>query len=178
MRTLLVLACFVMLSSSLSFAQAGGGIQISSDIEGISCNLSDELYPEFLAYFVVHKAIPGSITAASGSQFIASNPPCLQATYLSDTPQFTVTIGDSQSGVTIGYGSCLTMPIWILTMNYISSSGTPPCCEFRVKEHPEVASGRIEVADCTGALLYGAGLCAVVNPDASCPCWATPVEES
>jgi hypothetical protein len=34
------------------------------------------------------------------------------------------------------------------------------------------------MVDCNNVLWPAGDLCAVVNPDSSCPCWATPVAES
>jgi hypothetical protein len=177
MKTLLLTAFVIAASASLALAQMGGGIGLNSDTQGIDCNLFD-VAPGLVTIYAVHEALPGSITAATASQFAATNPACLLATYLSDTAVFPVTIGNSQSGVAIGYGQCLALPLTVLWINYFAAGATPPCCEHTVTADPSAPSGQVEVVDCAGILLTAVGLCAIWNPDPTCPCEATPVEET
>ncbi|UCG52785.1 MAG: hypothetical protein JSW58_04325 [Candidatus Latescibacterota bacterium] len=177
MRKVLLLALVVVSSASLAFAQTGGGIGLSSDTQGIDCNLWD-MVAGLGSYYVVHKTIPGSITCATACQFWAPSPACNMGTYLSDTAVWPVTIGNSQTGVAIGYGSPQVLPVHVLTINFFNSGLTGACCQYDVFADPAVPSGMIEVVDCNNVLHYGVGICAVINPDASCPCWATPAEES
>ena len=174
---MIFLTLVIVMSASLAFAQTGGGIGIYSDMVGVDCNLWDNV-AGLCPYYIVHIPLPGSIGAASASQFSAPKPACLMAMWLSDTAKFPVTIGSSQLGVAIGYGVCTPLPTHVLTMNYFCQALTPPCCVYRVLPDPAIASGQIEVVDCSFVTQFGVGMCAVVNPDASCPCWATPVEES
>ncbi|UCH82913.1 MAG: hypothetical protein JSW50_10600 [Candidatus Latescibacterota bacterium] len=177
MRRMVFLALVIVACASLAFAQAGGGIIISSDTQGIDCNLWD-VVAGLANYYIVHIQIPGSISQATASQFSAPQPACLLATWLSDTTIWPVTIGNSQIGVAIGYGQCQPLPVHVLTMNYFTSGITGACCLYRPQPDPAVPSGQIEAVDCNNNLLTGLGICAIVNPDASCPCWATPTEES
>ena len=177
MRKMIFLALVIVASASLAVAQTGGGIGIFSDNGGNDCNLWDNV-AGLCAYYIVHKSIPGSIPGATASQFSAPAPACLLAMWLSDTAIFPVTIGNSQAGVAIGYGGCLPLPLHVLTMNFFCQGITAPCCLYRVQPDPVIPSGQIEVSDCNFVIQFGTGLCAIVNPDASCPCWATPVEET
>jgi hypothetical protein len=170
-------ALVIVAGASLATAQTGGGIGIYSDTMGMDCNLWDNV-AGLCSYYLVHVAIPGSINAATACQFSAPAPACLLAQWLSDTAIFPVTIGGSQTGVAVGYGSCLALPLHVLTMNFFCQALTGPCCQYDVLPDPALASGQIEVSDCNFVIQFGVGMCAVVNPDASCPCWATPVEET
>jgi hypothetical protein len=111
---------------------------------------------------------------------MAAPPACFEGIWLSDTWVWQSTNGNSQSGVTVIYALCFGAPIQIhvLTINYFGYGTTPPCCVYRPTAHPHAPSGQIEVYDCDYNLLFGTAGCAVINPDASCPCWATPTEQS
>lgn len=41
---------------------------------------------------------------------------------------------------------------------------------YPVLTNPEVVSGQIEVADCDNDVIFGVGLVATINGNASCPC--------
>ncbi|UCH83318.1 MAG: hypothetical protein JSW50_12770 [Candidatus Latescibacterota bacterium] len=172
MKSLLIFVFLIAISANLAFAQAGY-IAISADVLGLDCNLLD--IPGLVSYNAVHKDTPG----ATACSFMATIPACMTAAiWLSDTAIFPVTIGNSQTGVAIGYGACLASPIHVLVINYFGQGLTSPCCVYKPTAHPGAPSGEIEVVDCNDQLLDGGALCAIINPDTSCPCWATPVEKS
>jgi len=41
---------------------------------------------------------------------------------------------------------------------------------YPVLTNPEVVSGQIEVTDCDNDVIFGVGLVATINGNASCPC--------
>jgi hypothetical protein len=160
MKRLLVITVVMMLSASMAFAQMGAGeVGIYADLAGTNCQMSD-VAPGLCTYYVVHVWSPG----ATAVQYSAPQPACLLASYLSDTAQFPVTIGSSQTGVAIGYGACLASPITTLFINYFCQGLTGTCCEYPVLPDPNVPSGTIEVVDCDQALLTDVvGLPGMVN---------------
>ena len=167
-RTLLV--TFIIVSSAtLAFAQAGY-ICLFSDNLGTDCSLWDNAPGVLCQYHVVY-INHGPATAV---QFAAPAPPCLQATYLNDTPKFTVTLGNSQDGVAIGFGGCPSAPVHVLTINFWGDGLTGPCCDYPVIPHPLSFSGLIEATDCYFQTMFPTGGTAVVNPDGNCPCDPTP----
>jgi hypothetical protein len=91
------------------------------------------------------------------------------ATYLSDANPFPVTLGNSQTGVSIGYGACLSGPIHVQTIHFFASGTTSDCCQYSVRPHPASASGLVEVVDCDFNLLNGEGGYGVVNAQ-GCDC--------
>jgi hypothetical protein len=171
-KRLVFITLIIVASASLVFAQ-GGFIGLFGDPGGTDCNLWDNV-PGLCSYYAVHVAHAG----ASACQFAAPAPGCYLGLWLSDTAMFPVTIGNSQTGVAIGYGACLAAPVAVLAINYFCQALTPPCCVYRVQPDPNVPSGQIEMVDCNNLLWPAGDLCAVVNPTADCPCWATPTEES
>jgi len=167
MKRVVVLSFLLVIAASTVFAQAGG-INLFSSPAGVSCDLVQPP-PGLWSVYAVHVLTAG----ATASQWMAPIPPCLVGAatiWLSDTPVFPVTIGNSQNGVAIGYGVCLASPIHILTINLFAQLPAPACCLWPVIPDPAVPSGQIEVVDCGGALLYGTGGSAVVNPDPTCGC--------
>jgi hypothetical protein len=160
-----VLTSIVFLVSTLSAHAQGGVIVLSSDPSGANCNLTDKT-AGICSYYVVHADASG-VTAAA---FSAPAPSCFSATWLSDTPEYPVTLGDTQTGVSVGYGSCLASPVHILTINFFSQGMTGECCDYLILPHPDGTSGEIEAVDCAENLLFASGGRAVINANAGCPC--------
>ncbi|MFQ5511089.1 MAG: hypothetical protein ACE5EO_04505, partial [Candidatus Krumholzibacteriia bacterium] len=160
---------------SLPSGGNAGVIGLFADPAGADCNLQDAA-PGLLPVYVVHTLTPG----ATASQFAAPIPACWTgAVYLSDTGVWPIAIGNSQTGVAIGYGTCLASPIHILTINYFVQGGGALCCPYDVLPDPRAPSGQIEVVDCSNLLGIGTGREAVINPSGGCLCGtALPVEET
>lgn len=91
---------------------------------------------------------------------------------------YPVAIGNSQTGVAIGYGACVPSPIHVLTINYFGGGATQECCYYPVLPDPNIASGQIEVVNCDQYLVYGNGMTSVVNPTDGCFCGGISVKES
>jgi hypothetical protein len=172
MKKALLLTLVLMVSASMAFAQ-GGSVGIFADPGGTSCNLAD-VAAGLASYYAVHVYHAG----ATASQFAAPQPACMVGvTYLSDTAVFGVTIGSSQTGVAIGYGTCQAAPTHVLTINYFVGGATPPCCYYPVIPDPNVPSGQIEVTDCNFLPLFATGGIGIINPDATCQC-DVPTQDS
>ena len=168
-RLLLLGSCLLMVATS-AFAQ-GGRITLSSDTNGAYCGIDD--VPGLLPVYVVHQLIAG----ATASQFAAPTPGCFAAPYLSDTALYPVTIGNSQTGVSIGYGACVAGPIHVLTMNFFGQGLTGSCCFYNVVADPAASSGQIEVVDCGGSLVLANGGFGIINAGPQCEC-LTPATEA
>lgn len=164
MKRAQALAVSLLLATVPVFAQ--GNIGVYADPSGSSCQIIDQS-PGLLPIYVVHIDTPG----ATASQFYAPIPSCMiGAAWISDTNVFSVTIGDSQGGVAIGYGQCLFAPIHVLTINVFGQGLSDACCGFGVFADPDVTSGQIEIVDCGGTLVFAGGVTARVNGDGSCGC--------
>ena len=165
MKHALAFAVGILFVTAPVCAQADN-IGVYADPAGASCQISDET-PGLLSIYVVHIDTPG----ASASQFSSPVPSCMTgAVWLSDTNVFPVVIGDSQNGVSIGYGGCLFAPIHILTINLFGQGLSDACCRFGVLADPNQPSGQIGSVDCGGSLAIAGGVGARVNGDGSCGC--------
>jgi hypothetical protein len=90
------------------------------------------------------------------------------ATWLDDTNPFPVTVGNSQTGVGIGYGTCLSGPIHILSVNYVVSGTTTADCRYRAL--PPSGTFDIEVLDCSNDFWFGNGGSTYINSNLPCDC--------
>jgi hypothetical protein len=167
------LALMLILVIPIAIHAQTGYIGLFSDNTGTNCNITDTA-PGLLAVYVVHV---NSIGAAA-CQYKATKPPCLTATYLSDTNPFGVTIGSSQTGVSIGYGACRTGNIHVQTINFFAAGTTPACCSYYATCDPlgqnACSQGFLDFVDCDFNPTVGQGRYAVVNGNTSCPCGAVP----
>ncbi|UCG53347.1 MAG: hypothetical protein JSW58_07280 [Candidatus Latescibacterota bacterium] len=160
---------FVVVVATVIFAlpAAGqpGSIGIFADPGGTDCNLPDT-QSGLTSYHIVHVNTPGAVAA----QFYAPQPPCLDAMYLSDTFVYALYWGNSQTGIAVSYGTCLSSPIYICAINYFTQGLTEPCCYYPVLPDPAAPSGRIEVVDCNHETVYATGGTGIVNSNLSCTC--------
>jgi len=161
MFQVLAVVALIAVSCPSAFAQ-GGTIVVSPDTYWSDCALPGG--PGLLAYFVVHALAPG-VTA---SEFAAPRPACMDAVWLGDTQVFGVTIGDSQTGVSIGYGACLATPVHVLTILYYAEFEVLPCTCYPVLPAPASGASTPLAVDCGNNLLPANGERAVVNPDPNC----------
>lgn len=139
----------------------GGDLAPYGDSQAMSSFIYDTA-PGLIPVYIVHLAY---YTGMIASQFSAPRPACFQASYLSDTAVFPVTIGNSQTGVAIGYGTCQTGAVHVLTINYFGQGLTGECCFYPTLPDPNVPSGRIEAVNCDNELVYLSGGLGVINPD-------------
>lgn len=152
----------------------GGDIGVFADAGGIGCNIVDTA-PGVLEVHVVHVYTDG----ATASLFAAPAPSCMTGvSWLSDEKVFPVTVGDSQTGVAVGYGACHDWPIHVLSIRYVTSGLSETCCMYPVIPAANASSGRIEVVDCANELMFGHGLVSSVNAVGGCICGSVKVEES
>jgi len=150
----------------------GGHIGIYADVVGNDCNLHDDVSgPRSL--YVVHTNVLG----ATASQFAAPLPLCMTgASWLADQPVHPVTLGNSQTGISVGYGACMNAPIHVMSIIYMSSAASEACCSYPVVRHPERPA--VEMVDCGSNLVNGYGSTSVVNPGGTCGCGTVAVHET
>jgi hypothetical protein len=157
-----------MFGATMAFAQAGS-IGIFADPAATNCNLAAPVGGAAF-YYIVHVYTPG----ATGSEYAAPKPACLSATWLADTNAFPVTVGNSQTGVSVGYGTCRVGPILVQTMTYLTTGATN-CCYYPVVPHP--VNGGPNVVDCAEHLLIATAGTAIINSQPTCLC-DVPVQDT
>jgi hypothetical protein len=125
---------------------ASNGFTVYADPAGTGGDIID--HGGLIALYVIHVGHD----PATASEFIAPIPSCFDAIHLSDAHQFPATIGNSQTGISVAYGTCLQPPIHILTISYFSSGTTTPCCYYPLgcdPLDPAGIPGQISVVDCS-----------------------------
>jgi hypothetical protein len=142
-------------------------ICLYSDIQGSECNFDDTEAGVLKQYFVFHTDANGS-----ASEFAAPLTACMNGvTWLGDEAVFPVTLGTSQAGVSIGYGSCQSSPVHILTINMYQNGLTAPNCPYPVIPHPD--SGELRATDCNYTDQVAFGGTVYINSTIPCECSAS-----
>lgn len=171
MKRLLILALAVVCCASLAHAQAGK-IAIFSDLGGTSC--------EFVATgFVQIHSFHINTSGATGCQWKLEHPAAWS--HFGDLWEFDTIIGNSNDGVSIGYGSCLSSPIYLGVSNYGAAGDPANTCIWTAPD-PGSLSGKIEGVNCSAEKTFPASGSGLVNPDGTQDCTAgcgpLPVEDA
>ena len=161
-----LLACAVVLCplASVDPARADVIVGLFSD-GGTNCSFSGNNPGVVTVHVVVHPDAQGMRVA----RFAAPIPPCFDATFLNDVvPDGIISIGDSQTGISVATGHCETLPVHVLDINYYSNGSTTPCCGYSLSPDPTV--GFLEAIDCSFASVTMTSLTSHFNADSTCDC--------
>lgn len=116
--------------------------------------------------YVVVRGYP-STTAV---QFWAPIPDCWPATFLAESCPF-ISIGNSQTGLSIAYGACLSEPVHVLTISLWVTGPPPPgiCCQLECLPDPQAPSGHVEFVDCNATKVIGYNTAAMISEPGAVP---------
>jgi hypothetical protein len=146
-HTLVALAAILILAGP-SYAQQYLALE-SPGMPG-SC----EMMPSwgFVDIAVVHYT---GVAGASGIQLAAPMPSCFgnDASWVGDQWNGTLTIGDSQNGVVVTYGQCVTGTFVVGTISFLVPNLPDQCCTVEAAGHPSSASGKVEALNCSSGLV-------------------------
>jgi hypothetical protein len=154
-----------------------GDVDLAADPTGLYDEIADVPPAGLKPIYIVVACWWGSAReGTTGVRFSAPKPACYDAIWLSDTNVFPIVIGNSQTGVSVSFGACLSYPIHVMTMNFSAQGTTRPCCYYWVRPDPAASSGRIEGSDCDAEVVYLTGGATIINRlPGGCP---VPVEET
>jgi hypothetical protein len=153
MKKVLILALGVVLAANVAMADHVG---VYADPAGTSCTLVAPVGVPFGVY-AVHKFTAG----ATASRFkIVDTSGGFQ---LGQASPYAV-LGNAYTGVSIGYGTCLTGAISAMTLNYFGVSAV--CGKLEVVADP--IRPYVEVTDCNFADKQGTGGTFYFNPNGTC----------
>ena len=168
MKLLLSLCLILCLAAGAAFGQAGL-ISVFSDPGGTSCQFIDT--PGVTNLYVVHVNTPG----ATAGQFAICEGAGFTCDYLAETYPFPTVIGNTRTGITVGYGGCQASPILMVTMLYICDGSSLSCSTVEVIPDPAEVTGEVVVTDCVvpfpNKLTAAAGRI-ITNPTIDCNCLA------
>jgi hypothetical protein len=147
-----------------------GSIMLFVDPAYTDCDTDD--IPGLLSIYVVHMhcVFP---QYASGSQFMVDHWSfgCI-LTHVGETVHTPVSIGTTQTGLSLGYGGCIPCPNLLVTINFFAQGLSPDCCHIQVM--PDVAADPPEVlvVGCEPLfdLAVATGGDVVINPTEDCFC--------
>lgn len=140
-------------------------IGIYSDASGSNCSFSGNNAGLVTTYVVVRPDGDG----VRGVRFAAPVPSCFNAVWLSDVvPDGVVSIGDSQTGISLAVANCSVLPESMLQIYFFHNGGSAPCCAFPIVADP--GSGTVEVTTCAFGTANATPITSHMNADASCAC--------
>jgi hypothetical protein len=94
------------------------------------CQMGNDSGPGLRTVYVHH------ITAGSfGSRFMVSADPGANLAFVSEDHPFAMTVGNTQDGITICYGTCTPYPV-VVAITYMSLGPTQNCSRISVVPHP------------------------------------------
>ena len=129
MKRSLLLAVIVVFAASQAFA-FGGSIGLFASPAGASCAL---LQGPVTQPTMLHIDSDGT----TGSQYQALVPTCAGLVHLADLLNFAVSVGNTQQGLSVGYGACdNTGSVNIGSMFTQMTVPTTGCCTWSVGLHP------------------------------------------
>ncbi len=171
MKRLMLLTLVMILGATMAFAQAGR-IAVYGDPAASNCAVTATA-PGLISVYIFHIETIGAV----GCEYAAPKPDCFAASYLSDTNVFPVSIGNSQTGISVGYGTCRQGPILVQTLSYfLAAPMAATCCIYPIVPHP---INGLNMVDCADNLLNPAAQSGVVNEAQTCTCsMIVPVEDT
>lgn len=143
-RRLVISAIFLAAltaSPGRALCQVEGSIFVSAQPDNFSCVLLD-MNPGVHTIHIIHSLSLG----AKGSRFRIATGPGMTMTYMSETHHFPMTIGNTQSGISICYEDCLAGDFLVASINYMGYGTSSHCSRIQVAAHPE--SGVVEAMRC------------------------------
>lgn len=164
MKKLILLSFGIILCAGIAYGQ-GGYIGLFVDPVYTACEF-DDVIPALVPVYAVHKSTPGS----TASQWRLQTGNGFNCIFTGSIVHMPTSIGDVNSGISLGYGGCFSSDILLVTVNYFCQGISPPCASVEVVGDPGSGSGLIEVVDCDFVLWTAHGSLLYVNPDGSCDC--------
>jgi len=124
-------------------AQSGGFVRImQGDLDGYECFVLDT-QPKVQTLAVLHNSW-GTVA----SRFKIEAGPGVTMTYLSETHNFAMTSGNTQSGISICYNECLLGDVIVASMSYMGYGTSENCGQLNVVPYP--GSQTVEAVRCDG----------------------------
>ncbi len=181
-RVILAASILILVTTALAAANPiawppWGDIILCEDSQGFDGFF--DTTPGLITINVIVTGVSGGSGAGlTACQFAAPIGQCFNGVWLSDGQVFPVTLGDSQTGVAIGFGQCLQAPVHVLTINLFCYGPGTDCCFVWAVPHPDATSGEIELVDCAYTQYFGTGGAAIIQPDANDCIQYVPVQET
>jgi hypothetical protein len=176
MRIATVILAILLVIPVVAASQTGV-IGLYADQNAGSCELVDA-GQGILNIYVIHTLV----VASSAAEFAVEPSAGFTATHIGDQTPY-LFIGNSQTGISVAYGECLSAPINIMTITYLFDGTSSACGYLEVVAHKYGPPAGLFTVDCQDEeapiKLIPQGARLFVNADGSCPCLSpVPVRES
>jgi hypothetical protein len=169
---MLVISCVVLLAAGASVAQTGT-MALYSDEAGTDCNVYDA-GTGVIQVFVIYRGP----TRTTASEFKLEQRDGAALTYLGESLNVPGgAFGKANTGIAIGYGSCMEEPVLVLTVTYAGLGVSSFCSKLCIVPHPEATSyngDNIKMVDCQFSVVWADPGHVVINPDDDCECEVDP----
>jgi len=152
MKTRILAAMCIMLWASAASAQ-GGRVGVYADPAGTDV----EIFPTKLQLFHMYVVLD-LVPSARGAEFKVSLPASFSSSTIAAgySSPFAGVVGNPYSGVAVDFGSCLTTPILVMTLDFIATASID-CSQLHVVASPLEPTGMVTTADCSGQPLFATG---------------------
>jgi hypothetical protein len=146
-------------------ANAQYTVEASADQYQYDCQLGNNL-PGVIRTVYVRLTFNGGSTAARFRVALESG---VTMTYLSETHPFPMTVGDTQSGISVCFGGCLWGNQTLATIDYMTYATGPLCGKVLIVPQPEAETVDVRRCDGSSIAAYVRDL-HVVGPGWACGC--------
>ena len=174
MRRLSGIGSAMMISSLLLFTATANAqnwkIELYTDAQMSSCSFTYS-GPQLFQVHVFHTGTgPAEASAVS---FALYSPPCMTgAIYAGEHFDVNFTLlqnSQDTRGISIGYGTCIPLPVYLGYVDYYAFSEGEGCCDLRAVDPTH------QLFDLMGATCDFQGVAmessrTIINPTANCPC--------
>jgi hypothetical protein len=150
---------------SMSIAQIESSIAVWGSPDYPLCEISD--LPGERTLYVVHRFNPGM----NAVRFKIEAGPGLTMTYVSEVHHFASTVGNTQDGISVCYGTCTLGNQLIASITYIANGTSAPSSRIVVAPHPSAQT--IEAIKCNGVPTRAYGEDMTVSSGGGCGCPVT-----
>ena len=141
-------------------------IELCIELNSYWCEYVDN-QAALVPVYAVHLYSPGAIA----SRWMIAESPGFNCSYVGELIESATYVGDTQTGISVAYGLCLTGTFLVATVNYFCEGLNPACQYLEVVPDLGAPSGVIEVVDCSFVTVAGTGGVLIFNNDGSCPCF-------
>ena len=166
MKKFVLTAMLLVLVVAATPALAQEGLGLYADAAGLSCSVTDLVDGAVKRIYVVHKNSAG----ASGSEFLVDASSTTLAQFASTVPAGMLSIGSSDTGISIAYQECKIGSFLVLTISFDAFGTTAPCSYVRMLPDPNAVPPVRIWADCNSLTHDFPGGVAIVNEDVTCQC--------
>lgn len=141
-RVALFSCALLLLGPAVLNAQIESSIVVWGNPDDPLCEIAD--VPGERTVYVVHRFNPGM----NAARFKIESGPGITMTYVSEVHYFASTVGNTQDGISVCYGTCTLGNQLIASITYLAYGTSSQCSRVHVVPHPSAQT--VEAIKCNG----------------------------